>query len=103
MIRAAPPILAVLAAAGAAPIAAADGDVAYGEYLAAECTTCHLLGAEAAEGGVPLITGWDEEAFILTLREFKTGSRLHGPMQMIAARLGDEEMAALAAYFAAQE
>ena len=85
------------------PAAAAGGDVAYGEYLASECTSCHLVGADMPEGGVPLITGWDEEAFVATLQDYKSGFREHAAMQMIAARLGDEEMEALAAYFATRE
>lgn len=92
-----------IAVAGLVSAAAAGGDVEYGEYLASECTTCHLVGAQEAEGGVPLISGWDEAAFIATMEDYKSGFRDHGAMQMIAARLGDEELAALAAYFATQE
>lgn len=83
--------------------AAAQADVEYGAYLASECTACHLVGVDTPEGGVPLISGWDEDAFVMTLADYKSGFREHETMQMIAARLGDEEMAALAAYFAAQE
>lgn len=89
--------------AGLAPAAMAEGDVEYGEYLAAECTTCHLTGAEDAAGGVPLITGWDPEVFVIVLQDYADGFREHGPMQMIASRLEEEEMAALAAYFAIAE
>ncbi|GIT92998.1 hypothetical protein JANAI62_34560 [Jannaschia pagri] len=90
-------------AAGLVSVAAAEGDVAYGEYLASECTTCHLLGATEATGGVPLITGWDAETFVLILKDFKTGVRDNAAMELVTARLGEEEMAALAAYFAQAE
>ncbi|WP_298435289.1 c-type cytochrome [uncultured Jannaschia sp.] len=100
MIRA---VLLSLVLTAPAVSARAEGDPAYGEYLAGECTTCHLVGATEATGGVPLITGWDEVVFVDVLTAYKTGEREHGPMQMIVARLGDEEMAALAAYFATQE
>jgi cytochrome c len=88
------PLLAFLVSASAAVAA----DLEYGEYLASECTTCHQ--ASGNNDGIPAITGWHEEDFISQLNAYKTGEREHPVMQMIASRLGDEEMAALAAYFA---
>jgi cytochrome c len=78
-------------------ILALDGDPAYGEYLSGECTTCHQASGEDA--GIPSITGWPEEAFVLTMHAYKSGDRIHPVMQMVAERLGNEEIAALAAYF----
>ena len=95
--------LAALAFLWQGSVALAEGDVAYGEYLAGECTTCHLLGATEATGAVPLIAGHDPEVFVAMMQDYKLGYREHGAMQMIAARLGDEELAALAAFFATQE
>ena len=82
-------------------ILALNGDPEYGEYLSGECTTCHQ--ADGDDAGIPAITGWPEARFVLAMRDYRDKSRDHPVMQMIAARLGDEEIAALAAYFATLE
>jgi cytochrome c553 len=77
---------------------AAAQDVEYGEYLSNQCTTCHQLSGK--DNGIPAIVGWDAESFIAVLGSYKRKERENKAMQTIAASLGDEEMAALAAYFA---
>ncbi|MEY8839800.1 c-type cytochrome [Cribrihabitans sp. XS_ASV171] len=77
------------------------GDPEYGEYLATECTTCHRVDGEY--DGIPVITGWYEEDFVLAMHAYKQKIRPHPVMQMMAGRLSDEEIAALAAYFGALE
>ncbi len=79
---------------------AVDGDVAYGEYLAAECVTCHQLKGQ--EGGVPSVTGWPDADFKAAMFAYRAKTRPNKVMQLIAANLGDDEIAALAAYFAQQ-
>jgi cytochrome c len=81
---------------GAAAMAI-DGDVAYGEFLASECLTCHQATGEM--DGIPGIVGWDRRVFIRALFEYKTNVRTHQVMQLVTTNLGDEEIAALAAYF----
>ncbi|HHH89025.1 MAG TPA: c-type cytochrome [Aliiroseovarius sp.] len=78
-------------------ILALVGDPAYGEYLASECTTCHKV--DGSDDGIPSITGWPTEDFVLALHAYKQKLRPHPVMQMMAGRLSDEEIAALAAYF----
>lgn len=78
-------------------ILAMVGDPAYGEYLSSECTTCHQ--SDGDYDGIPAIVGWYEEDFILAMHAYKQGIRPHPVMQMMASRLSDEEIAALAAYF----
>ena len=80
---------------------ALQGDPAYGEYLSGECTTCHQRDGSAE--GIPSITGWPEEHFVLAMHAYKQQLRPHQVMQMMASRLSDEEIAALAAYFATIE
>ncbi len=77
--------------------AALDGDPAYGKYLSGECVTCHQL--TGGDSTIPAITGWPKENFIHVLYEYKTKARTNPVMQTVTGRLGDEEMAALAAYF----
>ncbi|SIO04971.1 sulfide dehydrogenase (flavocytochrome c), cytochrome c subunit [Rhodovulum sp. ES.010] len=73
------------------------GDRAYGEYLSSECTTCHQR--DGSDQGIPSITLWPEEKFVLAMHAYKQKLRPHPVMQMMANRLTDEEIAALAAYF----
>jgi len=73
------------------------GDPEYGEYLASECETCHQ--ADGADEGIPSITQWPLEDFVIAMHAYKRKIRPHPVMQMMAGRLADEEIAALAAYF----
>lgn len=75
-----------------------EGDVAFGEYLASECTTCHQR--DGSDQGIPAISGWPEEDFVVAMHAYKRQLRPHPVMQMMAARLSNDEIAALAAYFA---
>lgn len=79
-------------------ILALEGDPEYGGYLAGECTTCHQ--ADGGNQGIPSIVHWPEGDFVIAMHAYKTKQRAHPVMQMVAGRLGDEEIAALAAYFA---
>lgn len=74
------------------------GDPAYGEYLSSECTTCHQVDGD--NDGIPSITGWPVEDFVIALHAYKVGGRTHPVMQMMAGRLSDEEISSLAEYFA---
>ncbi len=79
-------------------ILAIVGDAAYGEYLSGECTSCHQASGQA--NGIPSISLWPEQDFVTALHAYKDGAREHPVMQMMASRLSNEEIAALAAYFA---
>lgn len=82
-------------------VLAIEPDLAYGEYLASECVTCHRIG-QGSEG-VPQINGWPREAFIKAMFEYRVHARANRTMQMAAQRLDDAEIAALAAYFESAE
>ena len=77
------------------------GDPAYGEYLSSECTTCHQR--DGSDQGIPSIAAWPAEDFVVAMHAYKQKLRPHPVMQMMAGRLSDEEIAALAAYFATIE
>ena len=79
-------------------ILAIAGDREYGEYLSSECTTCHK--ADGADEGIPSITGWPTDDFVVAMHAYKSKARPHPVMQMMAGRLSNEEIAALAVYFA---
>ena len=76
---------------------ASAADVAYGEYLANECVTCHQKTGNF--NGIPSITGWPPETFVQALNTYRWRERKNPIMQTIADQLTDEDMAALAAYF----
>jgi len=78
-------------------ILALEGDPEYGEYLASECLTCHK--SDGTSDGIPAITLWPTEDFVVAMHAYKRKLRPHPVMQMMAGRLNDEEIAALAAYF----
>lgn len=82
-------------------ILAIEGDSEYGEYLSSECLTCHQKDGSAE--GIPSIVGWPVEDFVVAMHAYKRKLRPHPVMQMMASRLSDEEIAALAAYFNALE
>jgi cytochrome c len=81
-----------------AEVLALQGDAEYGEYLSSECTTCHQR--DGSDQGIPSITRWSPEDFVVAMHAYKQKLRPHPVMQMMAGRLSDEEIAALAAYFA---
>lgn len=78
-------------------ILALEGDPEFGEYLASECLTCHQ--ADGGADGIPSITLWPTEDFVIAMHAYKRKLRPHPVMQMMAGRLNDDEIAALAAYF----
>lgn len=78
-------------------ILAIVGDPEYGEYLSSECLTCHK--ADGSAEGIPSITQWPEEDFVVAMHAYKEKLRPHPVMQMMAGRLSNDEIAALAAYF----
>jgi len=80
-----------------AACSAKAGDKAWGEYLAGECAACHQLSGRY--DGIPPVVGWPDSTFIEVMNEYRAGKRANAVMQTIAARLSDEEIAALAAYF----
>lgn len=78
-------------------ILAIQGDPEYGEYLSSECTSCHQLSGD--NDGIPGIIGWPAEDFVIAMHAYKEKFRPHPVMQMMAGRLSNDEIAALAAYF----
>ena len=75
-----------------------NADIAYGEYLAGECVTCHRSGS--TDGSIPNIAGADVKSIVTALHSFKTKERENKVMQLVAERLDNEQIASLAVYFA---
>lgn len=73
-------------------------DPAYGEYLSSECITCHRRDGQ--NQGIPSIIGLPTTQFIAALQAYKSKHRSNPIMQTVAGRLSDDDMAALAAFYA---
>lgn len=80
-----------------ADVLAMSGDAEYGAYLAGDCVSCHNAAAEAT--GMETIYGRGVETFLTLMYQYKARAIGTETMQLYATSLGDDEMAALAAYF----
>jgi cytochrome c553 len=85
-------------AAAAGDVHARTPDIELGRYLATECMTCHR-GATAASA-IPNIFGIAEERFTQLMSAYRAKQLPNPVMQNVAGRLRDEEIEALAAFFA---
>ena len=81
-----------------AALPASAGDVEYGAYLAQECSSCHQI--HVTKPGIPQIAGLPADYIIQALSWYKEGARENATMRTIARSLDDEQIAALAAYYA---
>ncbi|MCX7097928.1 MAG: c-type cytochrome [Methylococcales bacterium] len=90
----------LLACFWAAPVHSADSKA--GEQKAATCVGCH--GAEGKSNGAqwPNLAAQQPAYMVNQLQAFKSGKRKNPMMQHMAANLGDEDMANLAAYYASR-
>jgi cytochrome c len=74
------------------------GDIEYGQYLSSECVACHADSGH--NPGIPQIAGMDAAGMVSILTAYKNKELVNPTMQTIAGRLDDEQMAALAVYYA---
>lgn len=94
-------LLAALAAGALAGPAAAD--VAAGRELAGTCRVCHGLDGVGTNPTIPNIGGQSEQYLVKQMEDFREGRRENEQMSIIAQGLSDEDIGALAAYYAAVE
>jgi cytochrome c553 len=70
-------------------------------YLAANCANCH--GTDGRSVGImESLAGYDKEKFISNMKEYRSGDKPATLMHQIVKGYTDEQIADLAAYFAAQ-
>lgn len=103
-------ILIAIGIVGLAHMRSASGDpdsenlqpdpelMAYGEYLAGECVTCHRR--DGLDEAIPAIAGMPEDAFVSALRAYQSGARTNPAMVSAARALDDGQIEALSTYFA---
>ena len=94
-------VFCILVAFNKAAIASEDllkgADIDYGEYLSAQCNTCHQT--EDAEQTIPKLNGKNAIYLAKQLTAYKTKSLDNEVMQSVAGILSEEEIASLALYF----
>src|SRR5262249_7220162 len=84
-------------------VASAAGDIAAGRKKAAACQTCHGLDGLSKLPDAPNIAGNPEEYLVRQLSAFKKGERKNEMMSIVVQPLSDQDIADLAAYYAAIE
>jgi cytochrome c553 len=93
--------LALLSLAASAPAGAAD--VAAGRRKALQCQTCHGLDGLSKLPEAPHLAGQPERYLVKSLEEYRTGARKNDMMTLVVKDLSDQDIADLAAYYAAIE
>lgn len=90
-----PPVAALLLAL-AAPAAAEPGPAGI-----EGCMPCHGADGIARDSEVPHLAGQNERYLFNQMMAFRTGKRAHKEMRFMARAMSTEEIAAIAAYYAA--
>lgn len=89
----------LLAVAGSAQ---AQTDVLQARSWAASCAGCHGTDGRAEPGNEPL-AGVDKDEMLKKLLDFKSGAKPATVMHQLSKGYTDEQLAAIAAWFAAQK
>jgi cytochrome c553 len=71
-------------------------------YLAANCANCHGTNGRSV-GVMESLAGYDKEKFITNMKEFRSGDKPATLMHQLVKGYTDQQIADLAAYFAAQK
>jgi len=87
-----------------APAPAAKGDAAKAQKIVSDvCAACHTSDGNSTNPGYPALAGQSPEYIAKQLHDFKSGARKNAIMAPNAAKLSEEDMLNLAAYFSAQQ
>ena len=95
-------IVCLLLALGLAGAAQAAGDAAAGQAKAALCSACHGVDGNSPLPNFPKLAGQGERYLLKQMQDIKQGARPVLEMTGMLAPLSDQDMADIAAYFAAQ-
>ena len=71
-------------------------------YLAANCANCHGTNGRSV-GVMESLAGYDKDKFITNMKEFRSGDKPATLMHQLVKGYSDQQIADLAAYFAAQK
>jgi cytochrome c553 len=81
--------------------AAQAQDLNKARYLAANCANCHGTDGRSV-GGMESLAGYDKDRFIRNMKEFREGTKPATIMHQLSKGYTDEQINALASFFAAQ-
>jgi len=84
------------------PAHAQPTDPNLGRNLAAACANCHGTSGVSLPG-MPALAGQQKDYLVQQMQEFKSGKRPATIMHQIARGYTDQQIEALASYFAAQK
>jgi cytochrome c553 len=77
---------------------ALNGDPQRGDFVAINCTACHGEKGVAPQKWIPVLAGVNRIVIYKELADFRSGTRLSGPMSAIAQALSPQQAADVAAY-----
>jgi cytochrome c553 len=81
----------------------AAGNAAAGKRKALQCQTCHGMDGLSKLPDAPHIAGQPVPYLIKSLNDYRKGVRTHDMMTLVVRDLSDQDVADLAAYYAAIE
>jgi cytochrome c553 len=96
-------VVAISLLLSAMPIASAAGNVTAGRQKALACQTCHGLDGLSKIPDAPNIAGNPETYLVKSLNAYRKGERKNEMMSLVVQPLSDQDVADLAAYYAAIE
>jgi cytochrome c553 len=97
------PLLVTIVVALCTTAANAAGDIAAGRRKALQCQTCHGVDGLSKLPEAPHLAGQPEPYLVKSLNDYRTGARRHDMMTLVVQPLTDQDVADLAAYYAAIE
>ncbi|MEM6489015.1 MAG: cytochrome c [Pseudomonadota bacterium] len=77
------------------------GDLAAGRRVAQQCATCHGMDGIAQMPIAPNLAGENQTYLVTQLKAYRTGKREHEIMSIVAGSLSDQQIADVAAWYAA--
>ncbi|MGX5851183.1 c-type cytochrome [Mesorhizobium sp. PL10] len=94
-------ILGLAALVATSSFAQAAGDITAGQKVMARCTACHGKDGLGKLSYTPNIAGQKYDYLVHSLMAYKAGERKSQMMSLVVKSLTDEDIANVAAYYAA--
>ena len=91
----------IAALLGAIGLSQAAGNASAGKAKSEPCALCHGERGEGVEA--PPIAGKAESELLQAMKDYKSGKRQDAAMTEVMSKLSDQDLADLAAYYAAMK
>jgi cytochrome c553 len=96
-------LFAIFATVLFASTAATAGDIEAGKAKSVICASCHGPNGQSVNPLWPNLAGQKEQYLVKQIKAFRDGTRQDPMMAPMVAALSDDDIANLAAYYAAQK